>query len=168
MRLFRVDNSAGGGKKWRFMERFEVPSLERPLEAHFVRYRLIQTPWFGIYVHRFDNPDVRTFHDHPWNFTSVVLRGAYVEVVQKDGQRYARKLGRGSRRVNRKMAEDLHFIETLLRKPTWTLIVVGRRRRVWGYVDEDGWTRFDQHENARKFDRAMAMRARWDYARGRL
>lgn len=158
MKLFREGRQGGTGQPvWRFMERFEVPCVDRPLENHFVRYRIVQTPWFGLYVHRFDSPDVRDFHDHPWNFVSVILRGGYVEATGRPGTTArARRLRVGS--FNLKRATAPHYIHHLLRTPTWTLILVGRRQRVWGYVDEHGWTRFDEHENARKFDAAVAAR----------
>ena len=60
--------------RWAFMEKFEVPDYDRPERNYLTRWRLIQTPWFGIYLHRFDGPDPReTLHDHPWPFVSVVL-----------------------------------------------------------------------------------------------
>jgi hypothetical protein len=146
--------------RFAFMQRFEVPSVEHPLEAHFVRWRVIQTPLFGIYVHRFDNPDVRTFHDHPWNFISLVLKGGYAEALSQepieDNPTQYRTVRAG--RFNIKRATDLHFIASLLRRPTWTVLVVGRRQRVWGYVDETGWTQFDQHPNNDKFHEAWRLR----------
>ena len=164
MKFWREGRQGGPGRNaWAFMERFEVPSIDHPLEAHFVRYRLVQTPWFGLYAHRFDNADVRTFHDHPWNFVSVILRGGYVEAqaVWDDTSFWPvdtkpRRLRAGS--INRKRATELHYVARLLRKPTWTLVLVGRRQRKWGYVDEDGWTPFDEHPNAVKFAEALRLR----------
>lgn len=50
-------------------------------------------------------------------------------------------------------------VDRLHRTPTWTLLLVGRRCREWGYLDPDGtWTRYDLHEHAREFDAAMAAR----------
>lgn len=50
-------------------------------EVHFRRYRLLQTPWFAIYIHHILISDQdKDMHDHPWNFTSVILEGAYREV----------------------------------------------------------------------------------------
>ena len=143
-------------KRWAFMERFEVPSFDEPDENYLTRLRFIQTPWFGIYLHRFDNPDSRaTFHDHPWPFLSVILRGGYVEARPGRGLRTVRL-------VNVMRITDVHYIERLLRVPTWSLMFVGRRRRDWGYVrpTEDGyaWTRFDIDEHATEFDEAMAAR----------
>lgn len=147
--------------RWAFMERFEVPNFENPRLNYMTRWRLIQTPWFGIYLHRFDSPDTPTLHDHPWPFVSFVLRGGYDE---------QRKYGPDPlvvpvRRMNLKGATDLHYIRRLHRIPTWTLVLVGRRRRTWGYVDRDGtWTPYDEHPRAQEFDKAMAAREWWKAA----
>lgn len=158
--------ASGKHAEWAFMKRFEVPSFDEPDVNYMTRLRVIQTPWFGIYLHRFDRPDSRpTLHDHPWPFASFVIRGAgYVERVG---------LNKTRRRVcwaNFKRATDLHYIEELLSPVVWTLVVVGRRRRAWGYVDYPAdritdplearyqWTRFDVHPHAHEFDAAMAAR----------
>jgi hypothetical protein len=143
--------------QWAFMERFEVPDYDRPESSYLTRWRIVQTPWFGVYLHRFDGPDPRpTLHDHPWPFASLVLRGGYDE-------RRTYRIDSGAttsvRWLNIKKATDLHWISRLHRTPTWTLMLVGRRRRVWGYLDPDHtWTQFDEHFHNDEFLRAMAAR----------
>jgi hypothetical protein len=154
VKLFREGGAGGNGSAWRFMERFEVPNLDNPDETYLTRYRVLQTPWFGIYVHRFDGPDSRpTLHDHPWPFVSLVLWGGYRE------RRSYGPTDTRIRMLNLKRATDVHYIRVLDRTPTWTLMLVGRRQRVWGYVESDGtWTPYDEHLHAREFDAAMAAR----------
>lgn len=141
--------------RWAFMERFEVPDYDHPERNYLTRWRVVQTPWFAVCLHRFDGPDPRpTLHDHPWPFLSIVLRGGYQEVTS-----YTLPLGHSVEHVNVKQATDLHYIRRLHRTPTWTLMLVGRRRRTWGYRDRDGtWTPFDEHPHAAEFDAAMAAR----------
>jgi hypothetical protein len=149
--------AADRSPRWAFMERFEVPDYDDPERNYLTRWRVIQTPWFGIYVHRMDGPDSRaTLHDHPWPFVSFVLRGGYWEHTNYEGDASGwRYVGR----VNIKRATDLHYIDELARTPTWTLMLVGRRRRTWGYVDRDGgWTAFNYHPHAEEFDLAMRTR----------
>lgn len=143
--------------RWAFMERFEVPDLDEPERLYLSRLRLIQTPWFGVYLHRFDGPDSRdTLHDHPWSFVSFILRGGYEE-----RREYGGPLHRVTR-INVKRATDLHYIDHLLRTPTWSLMLVGPRRRTWGYRDRDGtWTAYDAHLHAEEYDRAMIARSAW-------
>jgi hypothetical protein len=141
--------------RWAFMETFEIPDLDRPERNYLRRLRVVQTPWFGVYLHKFDGPDSRpTLHDHPWNFVSIVLRGGYVERRAYDGRDHH------VRRLNVKRGEGLHWIDRLTRTPSWTLMLVGRRRREWGYVDPDGsWTHFMAHRHSAEFDAAMAARS---------
>lgn len=143
---------------WAFMQRFEIPTFDEPLENYLTRLRIIQTPWFGIYLHRIDTPDSRpTLHDHPWSFLAIVLRGGYQERVPAVGPE--RDTAQHTvRRFNFKRATDLHFISRLLRAPTWTLVLTGRRKRVWGYRDHNGWTRFDEHPHNDVFNAAMEAR----------
>ena len=148
---------------WALFERFEVPNYDEPQATYMTRWRIVQTPWFGIYVHRFDGPDPRpTLHDHPWDFVSLVLRGGYWERVPATTDPAVVRLNVFSAcAINRKRAEDVHWITKLLRFPTWTLVFVGRRRREWGYLDRDGkWTRYDQHPHNAEFLRAMEARNR--------
>lgn len=156
--------AANRSPNWAFMQRFEVPDYDG--EGNYLtRLRLIHTPWFGIYVHRFDGPDPRsTLHDHPWDFTSLVLRGGYVE-RRLDTKTLEVNETHTVRWVNRLKTHDAHAIMRLLRVPTWTLMLVGRRVRTWGYLEPvdgaDGawkWTEFDKHHHAREFDAAMARR----------
>jgi hypothetical protein len=147
-------------KNWAFMETFRIPNFDTD-EDYLMRIRIIQTPWFGVYLHKIGTPDSRpTLHDHPWNFVSVVLWGGYDEMVpwikHADQQLIRPHVVRW---INRKRAEDFHFISRLHRTPTWTLMFTGRRRRVWGYRDGDGvWTQFDQHPHAVEFDAALERR----------
>lgn len=146
------------------MDRFEVPQYDGD-GNYLTRWRIVQTPWFGILLHRFDGPDPRlTLHDHPWPFLSFVLRGGYVErrldpmTMRVDEQRVVRS-------VNRMRLIDAHAIRRLLRQPTWTLMFVGRRVRTWGYLEPSAygkwsWTEFDKHIHAREFDAALERRAR--------
>lgn len=163
--------------RWAFMDRFEVPQYDGD-GTYLTRWRVIQTPWFGLYVHRFTGPDPRpTLHDHPWSFRSLVLKGGYIEATE-----YARHASlpvnwRGQdiptdslrrhgawttlRRWtwNHKAAGDAHTIVRLLSVPTWTLLLVGPRVRQWGYTDPDGtWTPFDQHRHNDEFVAALARR----------
>ena len=102
--------------------------------VHFRRYRLIQTPWFALYIHHILKSDEeRDMHDHPWDFSSLILQGAYFETwkmspdfkVRRNDSHY-----RGD--VIKHKAEDVHKI-TLLTKDVWTLVLTSGRDREWGY-----------------------------------
>lgn len=147
---------------WAFMERFEVPDYDTD-GNYLIRWRLIQTPWFGIMLHRFEGPDPRrTLHDHPWPFVSIVLRGGYIE-RRLDPVTMTVDETRLVRRANVARTGAAHAIVRLLRCPTWTLVFTGARRRTWGYWEPlDGeswsWTEFDKHPHNAEFIRALAAR----------
>ena len=140
---------------WAFMESFTVPHYDDPKQTYLWRLRIVQTPLFGIYLHRLGTPDPRdTLHDHPWPFLSLVLRGGYTEFV-RGRTTYAEP--RRVRVLNVKRLRDAHWISELDRTPTWTLMFVGRRQRVWGYWDRDGtFTEYDLHPFNDEFQRALA------------
>lgn len=168
--------ASGRSARWAFMERFEVPEYDGD-GNYLTRLRIIQTPWAALYLQRFDGPDPRpTLHDHPWNFLSVVLRGGYVE-RRLDPMTMEVDEAHVVRRVNWLRIGDAHAIMRLLRVPTWTLMLVGPRRRIWGYLEpvdnmagsrvpfEDQphhvtwrWTQFDQHRHNDEFVAALARR----------
>lgn len=147
-----------GSKPWAFMERFVIPNFDRG--TYLTRWRIVQTPYFAIFLHRMDTEDSRpTLHDHPWGFLSLVLRGGYTErrlnpeTLRVDECHHVR-------RWNRIRSTDAHSILGLWRHPTWTLLFVGPRRRVWGYWeptegDEWTWTPFDRHRHNDEFLAAL-------------
>lgn len=141
---------------WAFMEKFVVPNYDDPKTPYLTRWRLFQTPLCGVYLHKIGTPDPRdTLHNHPWPFVAVILRGGYLEAV-KDEEIYAR--WKRVRWVNvKRFNNSFHWIMSLDRTPTWTLMFVGRRRRVWGYLDREGvFTKFYEHPFNDDFQRALA------------
>ena len=104
----------------------------------FIRYTLAKTPWFAVYLHRFFRGDIdRCLHDHPWPFISVVLKGGYWEVMS-DGYHWRRP---GS--ILWRPAKTAHRIEC--GPGTWSLVVVGRRVRDWGFYTPSGWQKWRPH-----------------------
>jgi hypothetical protein len=77
----------------------------------------------------------REMHDHPFDFTSIILSGGYTE-HRPDGSR--RFYGPGS--IVRRKAEDLHRLE--LDVPAWTICITGPKRRDWGFMRDGVWTRW--------------------------
>lgn len=83
--------------------------------------------WFSIRLHRWQSSDDdRAFHDHPWWFITLVLRGSYVDVSPRGRDR----LTAGSIRF--RLAEHQHTAE-VERPGTWTLLITGPTKRRWGF-----------------------------------
>jgi hypothetical protein len=77
------------------------------------------------------DPD-RDFHDHPWDFTSKLLTGAYLEVTPAGEQAFEA----GDVIIRR--ARDLHRL-VVLDGPVWTMVRTGPVCRQWGFQTTDGW-----------------------------
>lgn len=118
--------------RWAVWTRMTIPCREGLI--YLVRRRIVQTPWFGIYVHDIHEPDGSDPHDHPWSFISVVLRGHYVERVFADPLRSRSNVRRLHRRfsVHRMGRSSGHKIIEVSPRLV-TLIIVGPRRGDWGF-----------------------------------
>ncbi len=115
-------------------------------QVHFRRYRLLQTPWFAIYVHQILRSDEDLDpHDHPWNFSSVILEGAYEESAwyPPDFDYVYHKTYYTGDVIEHK-AVDAHRIR-LLSREVWTLVFVSGRTRYWGYQTKVGWIGHEEY-----------------------
>lgn len=154
--------------RWAFMEKFVVPNFDNPRQTYLTRWRIVQTPLFGIMVHRMDGPDSRpTLHDHPWTFLSIFLKGGYMQVVRRDWRNPDRlsvvhSTKAAGRRWYLMRRGDAHYIRHLFRTPTWTLVLTGPRRQEWGYIERIGeswaWTHHLKHRHNKAFVEALEAR----------
>ena len=133
--------------RWALLEGFQVAKNGRP---YLDRLRVIQTPLFGVYLHRIHTPDGdRDPHDHPWWFASLVLSGSYDEMVWdhpedrtrpawRDQISWARTRHRGRwslRTIRRSQAHRITDVHGTL----WTLVLTGPRRASWGFWTDRGF-----------------------------
>lgn len=136
--------------RWALWRTLTIP-CENGL-VYLVRLRIIQTPWFGIYLHDIHEPDAdRDPHNHPWSFVSIVLRGDYIEYVfpepLSDLSKPLVKLHRrfSMHRMGRTSAHRIVGCGPRLR----TLILVGPRRNNWGFFTENGYVPWQEYEGAK-------------------
>lgn len=108
------------------------------------RWWVIRTQVFGIYIHFFEkSDDERALHDHPWPNASLVLSGAYDEVVQRSAGQIVKRRYEGA--VVCRRATAAHRIQLLAvassgyEIPCWTLFFTGPRVRDWGFLCPQGW-----------------------------
>lgn len=87
----------------------------------------------SIRLHHIKSSDhARALHDHPYNWTSFVLKSGYIEHTPEGQKNYRAGM------VNKHKATDLHRLE--INRPAWTLFFCGPRIREWGFQDpENGW-----------------------------
>ena len=148
MRYFKGLQKKGmdGRTNWALMASFDIPCQDR---LYLRRLRIIQTPWFAVYLHEMHGPDAdRDLHDHPFDFYSIILKGGYVEnwLAKQQGfglPTHTRVWPRWSGHLMRKT--EGHRIRALHETPTYTLVLVGSRTREWGFWTRAGWVPWDKY-----------------------
>ncbi len=116
-----------------YMERWWLFRLGRFGEGESGAYGFVSARVHHIL--RSDND--RHFHDHPWWFVTVILRGGYWEqrpVLNALGyvtDVEERWHGPGSILIRR--ASDLHRLVLPVGSTTWTLFVMGPKVQTWGF-----------------------------------
>lgn len=121
-------------------------------ELHFRRFTILGTKWFSINIHRIYKADEdKHLHNHPWNFTSILLAGGYYE---RTPDKLRLKL---SGAINRYDRNKYHKIDTIYVGPVTTLCFMGPRTKEaddWGYL-VDG--EFVHHKEYRKRKRENSL-----------
>lgn len=153
-RLYKGEQVSGQrSPRWALWEWMKIPSTQNPGETYLDRLRIIQTPYFGVYVHWIHEPDSdRDPHDHPWNFLSFILRGGYTEYIWNNpsyhnDKAYKRRWLRGTwHKMRRGQAHRIDSLEA----DTISLIFVGKRQGSWGfYTAQHGWVDWRDYEELR-------------------
>lgn len=149
--MSRVTRKKQRTPAWAFLEGFSVSQGGKP---YLDRLRVVQTPLFGVYLHRIHGPDRdRGPHDHPWWFASLVLSGGYSEEVfdrpaVPDIWRGRERRRWSLRTLRRCQAHRITRVDGVL----WTLVVTGRRHdswRFWISGEPVDWKEYDRTGNER-------------------
>lgn len=131
---------------------FIIGGKDRP---YIRRWWLIpRNRWFNVYLHQIlRDDDDRALHDHPWWNISIILRGAYVEVVPDTraiktpftriaNLPHVRKR-RGPGSIVFRRATHAHRLELPIEgggiRFVWSLFITGPRVRDWGFHCPQGW-----------------------------
>lgn len=112
-------------------------------------------PRFGIRIHHIQSSDDTVFHDHPWNYTTLILRGSYIEVtpdwthgatpshvtISDDydghepttyGLEHYQTFEAGA--LLRRKAATWHYLLLPKGGEAWTIFITGRKRQSWGFL----------------------------------
>jgi len=118
----------------------EIKSKEGVI--HFKRWRIFSTPWFDVNIHGIYESDKDIhLHNHPWWIFTMILRGGYREGTNEGF------VDRGLFHMAYRGVNKFHMIESMDRKPTYTLAIMGKPKNNWGYKVKG---KFIQHEEYRK------------------
>lgn len=118
-------------------------------DPYLLRWYVIpRNPFVNMYVHKFlRDDDDRGLHDHPWWFVSIILHGGYIEETETADWKMKLRCRSAlfdikspwrHRSIAYRPATWRHRVvlphtPTGGRVPCWTLIITGRRTRVWGF-----------------------------------
>lgn len=116
-------------------------------DIFFTRYDLIRCRWFQLYLHEFKRSDnSRCLHDHPWWFVTWILADGYYEecptrdkVTGKNGLFTTTKEWKRPGSILYRRAEFTHRIALRPDTAPWSLVLVGKHSRPWGFWTPLGW-----------------------------
>lgn len=143
----------------RFFQREEMDGDGR-CPTYLVRWTLLKL-WGGraVYLHKFVGDDWSLdLHDHPKRFVSIGLWGHYIEetpLIEFFGGSPNSNLPE-SRLITQSReyrapwlrtfpAEHIHRIRLVDRQPCWTLVLVLRTSRAWGFWHQNAWIPWRQY-----------------------
>lgn len=104
-----------------------------------------RNPYMNLYLHQFcRSDDDRALHDHPWDFWSLILKGAYTEHTNEGPIRrkrfsLAHRKAEHAHRVELDGYTDMWTAKAWHEKPVWTLFFTTRKRREWGFWCPKSW-----------------------------
>lgn len=121
-------------------------------EPYLKRYYLLfkdRPAWFpfNIVLHNILRSDPDGLHDHPWPYGTLILSGGYYEDTPEG------RFWRGPWHFRFKRATSLHrlILNSDYSAPTWTLFIMFRRTRDWGFINESGvWEYWEDFLERRK------------------
>lgn len=122
--------------------------------TYLVRWTLLKL-WggIGLYLHHFVGDDWSLdLHDHPKRFVSLGLWGRYVEETPAieffggsphsnlpDSRLTTRGREYRAPWIRTFPAEHIHRIRLVNKRPCWTVVLVLRTSRPWGFWDQRRW-----------------------------
>lgn len=131
------------------MKFFSKTVVGEPSSPLMIRWVLFRCEAFGIYVHKFLRSDhERALHDHPWPFVAIILKGGYREEHDQtiDGRPIIEWRWPGQ--ILLRPAEWRHRIILSPGTTSWSLCLVGRRCRRWGFFTSRGWCHWRRYNAA--------------------
>lgn len=82
--------------------------------------------------------DVRAFHDHPWSYLTIILKGGYWEVTPNydaSGMfKGEHRAWHGPGSILWRSAQSWHRLELSEGRTAMTLFITGRWRQQWGFL----------------------------------
>lgn len=134
-----------------------------PDDLYLRRFYIIRSNYFNFFIHLFFRSDRDDLHDHPWDFCTYLVRGAYIEykwTSHRDCPELFPDIGWNKltmRTTSRnrfvfRRATDRHkvIVQSELKpsesaKAALTLCFTGPTRREWGFVKDGEWVNWKKY-----------------------
>jgi len=111
----------------------EINGAER-CPTYLFRWTLARIGWLTVYLHHFIGDDwSRDCHNHPKRFISIGLFGSYCEETPSGKRVY------NAPWIRSFPATHIHRLAMINGATCWTLVIVLRHVRPWGFWSERGW-----------------------------
>ncbi len=94
---------------------------------------------FNIFLHHFLKGDLDDLHDHPWSYSTLILKGGYWETTP------AGRFWRGPGHFRYCKANSMHRVELEPGVECWTLFMPGQQQRDWGFDVDGTWIQHEQY-----------------------
>jgi hypothetical protein len=117
-------------------------------QPYLIRYTLFKCKKFSIKLHHVLISDVDVLHDHPWDYTSIILKGGYWEhhlAHDLDNNPITQRKWYRPGSILRRKGYIPHRLELPNNKTCWSLIFTSYRKRDWGFLTKEGW---ESHKTA--------------------
>lgn len=131
-----------------------ITGTDGPDDIYLIRYYVFRSRFFNIFIHRFLRSDRDDLHDHPWNFVTYIVSGAYLEYKWNESTQKvdcvsrigASSYGAPINRLALRKATDRHKVEvwypcSFANKDhaPLTICVTGPIKREWGFWRNGQW-----------------------------
>lgn len=139
--------SLGQMKVWAWAIMRRDPDFIIGDPAYLKRWWIVPRNEFGnVYLHEIHrSDDDRALHDHPWDNTSYIIKGGYVELTPNGS------FDRNEGDVIHRKATDRHGLILADNDPCVSLFFTGPKVREWGFWCENErfvhWRDFTAGEN---------------------
>lgn len=113
----------------------------RHLPGYMERYWLLpygRLPFAARVHHILRSDDDRAFHDHPWPYVSIILKGGYTERTPRFNDGLYAGTSLKSYRAGAVLFRRARHLHTLIvpdGMDTWTLFITGPKVQSWGFVE---------------------------------
>ena len=106
---------------------------------------------FNVTLHKIVRSDDPYFHDHPWPYLTIILKGGYWEhtpIFDSKGNKFAEKqVWRGPGSIIWRGAKEYHWLELDCMIPSaTTLFFMGPQQREWGFLSNTKKLKWIKHD----------------------